>query len=199
MWTCPVCEQQCDNNFCAECGFDYSTHYEQFPTLQTIPPTQSVSGLRTAYQAKNTDCTCPCCGGTTSDGRCLYCGFEISEQIPKEELQRQAMQHALSIIEELTSFSIAAYRYEWVPERSRLEKTSPKIVRLGNARDFFNNTFWATDKFAQLRDGNGTELNLSITYKYKGKRKILKCAIPTVKCDDFWRICISLDMHMKRV
>lgn len=200
MWTCPVCKHQCDDNFCAECGFEYSAHFEQFPTLQKIAaPTPAVSRLQKTYQSKNAVSTCLCCGSTLTNQHCLYCGFVPSAQASAESAHLQVVQHALGIVKDLTDFYITAYRYAWVPERSRLERKSNRLVKLGDANSFFNATVWSEDKFAQLRSGNDTSLTITLNYKYKGNRKTLTCAIPTVKTDDFWRIGISLDLsfHLK--
>lgn len=157
MWTCPVCTQESNASFCTKCGFDYSTYYEQFPTLQILPATtQTTSGLRKVYAQKSTDNTA-------------------------------------AILDALTDFTVIAYRYAWVPQTSRLEQQHKQFIRLGDARDFFNSTCWLPDKFAQALPEAGQMLSISISYKYRGQRKLLNCAIPAIQCTDFWRIGLKLD------
>ncbi len=194
MWTCPVCGQQCATTFCAQCGFDYSTHYERFPTLQPLPKqAQAVSKLRALRAPKNTLKTCPCCGGEFANGHCLYCHFTLEGPASNEDLRRLADRHSLLVVNNLSDFAIETHRYRWAPDRSRLQKIMKKFIPLGNAPQFYNATHWAAEKFAQVQPDGGTELKLTINYKYRGKPKTLTCAIPTVKCDDFWRLGIRLD------
>lgn len=200
MWICPVCDRECTNNVCLGCGFDYSTDYERYATLQLIRlPSQSVSGLRKGYKTKHSTEVCPCCGSAMINNHCIYCSFEPKDLSSPEAISRQSVQHALEFVGNLADFSVSAFRYVWVPERSRLEKRSAELVHFGSANDFFNKTKWAKEKFAQVCNGEGTELNLNMNYKYKGKIKSIKVAIPTVKSDDFWHIGVSLDtsLHLK--
>lgn len=200
MWTCPVCDTECTNNVCTECGFDYSKDYERFATLQMIVlPSQAISALRKDYKNKHSVGVCPCCGSAMVNNHCIYCSFEPADLSSPEAVSRQSVQHALELVGNLTDFSVSAFRYVWVPERCRLEQKSVEVVKFGNANDFFNKTKWAKEKFAQMCDGEGTELNLNMIYKYKGKTKRMKVAVPTVKSDYFWHIGVSLDtsLHLK--
>ena len=203
MWTCPVCDQLNEKNFCSYCGFERSTNYTQYPTLNiSIPPTTSISHKRRVYQSQNRSKVCTCCGGIVIGTHCTYCNFSTESgataTTPKMELTRAAA-HAESIIASLTDFSIVSYRYGWEPKRSRLEYQSEEILSLGDAQDFFQNIVWCNRGFAQLRNGTGTELKLTLTYYFKGKKKQIACTLPTVKCDSFWLFGISLDpsLHLK--
>lgn len=201
MWTCPVCDHKCHGSFCSKCGFDHSSDFEHFPTLQIVPPpAAAISRLRVSYAARNTSSTCVCCGSTVTGNNCGYCNF-ISVKDPAQRSSAVVLQlaakHADAIVASLTGFSIVAYRYAWVPEHSRLEWQGEEIVPLGNARDFFPNIVWANKEFGQLRNGTGTELIFDISYQYKDKKKVLHCTIPTVKCDNFWRLGISLDKSLR--
>ncbi len=159
MWTCPVCAQKSEASFCTRCGFDRSTHYELFPTLQTLPSsTPAASGLRKVYTQNS-----------------------------------KASAHVSPALDLLTEFTIIAYRYAWIPETSRLEQQHKQFIHLGDARNFFNTTYWVPEKFAQTLPAAGEPLNISISYKYKGQRKTVKCTVPAIKCSDFWRIGVTLD------
>ena len=198
MWICPICKQSCQTNFCAECGYDHSRDYEQFPTLQSIPSNiSSIPARRAEYENAHVISTCLCCGSNLTNGQCSYCGFVPLNRATPEQNHRRVVQHALGIVSALTDFSIKAYRYVWVPERSRLECQSPKVIQLGNAQEFFNSILWTQHQFAQYRNSNGTELNLTLTYKYRDKRKLLHCASPTVKTEGFWKLGISLDLSFR--
>lgn len=196
MWTCPVCEQKNSVGICANCGFDHSADRERFPTLEKISPSPAASSLRNAYGDRIKVSCCPCCGGLVSGTNCSYCGFAA---VKAPAWQYQEATHRHNIVAALTDFSIVAYRYAWVPQRSRLELQEEEILSLGDARDFYGNIVWADKEFGQLRNGRGTELSFDITYHYKNQKKVLTCKIPTVKSDKFWHLGISLDksLHLK--
>lgn len=202
MWTCPVCEQKNAVGICSNCGFDHSADREQFPTLERTGSQTAASSLREAYADRIKVSSCPCCGGLVSGTNCSYCGFDAvrppAGQSP-EAVRRQAEDYADTIVAALTDFSIVAYRYAWAPQRSRLELQEEEILSLGDARTFYGNIVWADKEFGQLRNGRGTELSFDITYHYKNQKKVLTCRIPTIKCDKFWRLGISLDrsLHLK--
>lgn len=203
MWICPVCDQKCVDNLCSRCGFDRSSDFEHFPTLQMAAvPAAAISQLQGSYRAKSMATTCLCCSGVVTGDYCTYCNFPSiknpTERSSARALQ-QAMMHANKIVASLTDFSIVSYHYAWVPERSRLEYQSEENLRLGDARDFFNTIVWADQNFGQLRNGTGTELNLAVSYHYYGTEKVVHCNIPTVKCDNFWKFGISMDrtLHLR--
>lgn len=197
MWTCPVCDCTNADNICHTCGFDHSTDIQQFLTLYNrIPPTTDVAILRNQYRARNMVRICECCGSIVTGDRCSYCGFASARGASQSQA---AAVHADTMIAALTNFSIIAYRYAWEPMRSRLELQAEEIVSLGNARDFYRSITWADQEFGQLRNGTGTELQLDITYHFRGKKKVISCTIPTVKSDRFWRFGISIDasIHLR--
>lgn len=79
MWKCPVCDQECETKLCPTCGFDYSQHYEQFPTLTSLSaPHNTVSAAKTAYEMTLGLPTCPVCGKSTNSLLCQHCGFDGS-------------------------------------------------------------------------------------------------------------------------
>lgn len=201
MWTCPVCAQTCTGYYCNQCGFDQSTDFENFPTLQAITaPKAAISKLRKSRSAGTMPATCKCCGSTVTGNSCGYCGFTaLPGQPPSGSLLQSAAIYADRLVKSLTNFSIVAYRYAWEPQRSRLELQAEEIVPLGNATAFFPNIFWASKEFGQLRNGTGTEITFDLTYHYNGRKKVIPCTIPTVKCDNFWRVGIALDksLHIK--
>ena len=191
MWTCPVCAQTNQNHNCSRCGFDHSTDFEQFPTLhRSIPNTDSAARLQSLYKSRNTVTLCRCCGGMITGNSCDYCGFVPGDPYSvagQDAMHVRAARHATETIAALTDFSIVAYRYVWEPTRSRLELRAEKVISLGDARDFFNSIVWADQVFGQYRNGTGTELNITVTYRCKGIKKTLDCTIPTVKSDNFWQ------------
>ncbi len=157
MWTCPVCGQKNEAGFCSQCGFDRSTHYALFPTLQPIPPST-----------------------------------------PAASQLRNARSHAKPVaLEDLTEFTLLAYRYAWTPGTSRLEQQHQQFIRLGDARNFFNTTYWVPEKFAQTLPAAGEPLSIRISYKYKGQRRVVQCTVPAIRCKDFWRIGLTLDANFQ--
>ena len=200
MWTCPVCDRKNTDTICAECGFDSSTDYEQYPTLQaSAPKAATVSSLRAAYNSRNVESVCPCCGTMFLSRQCDYCNFTPNKADTGAETLQKARQHSTAVVANLTRFSIPAYRYAWSPENSRLQLQRVDTVELGDARDFFQRIVWADMNFGQLRSGSGTDMGIDITYFYKGMQRKVSCRIPTVRGDDFWRLGISLDasLHLK--
>lgn len=193
MWTCPVCLQTCTDPLCPECGFDYSTYFQQFPTLQSIPLAQTICSLQDAYKAKHTPSTCLCCGSELTDGHCDYCHFEPLAGTSPEALQHQATQYGQRIVGALTDFSIAVYGYEWTPGKSDLECTFKKIIDPGKTNQFFNKKFWSAERFMPPHNGKDAKIQLRISYKFKGKEKVLRYTIPIVKVNDSWRLGIWMD------
>lgn len=50
-----VCETEMESFLCPNCGFDSSCHYEQYPTLQSLPAqTQAISILKSQWQTSHT-------------------------------------------------------------------------------------------------------------------------------------------------
>ena len=206
MWTCPVCQNNCTENFCQTCGFDHSADFEQFPTLQPLPAgSRAISVLRQQRQAQqqvqqqvippvqHSVHHCPSCNTPLSSHICHYCGFDMSKFPTLEVALQTGANHRHAIFNALTNFAITTYQYVWAPARSRLERQCMKVIPFGNAQHFYNNIHWLPETFAQVHGNNNTALDLNISYLYRNVKKTLYCKIPTVHGNNFWQLGISID------
>ncbi len=141
---------------------------------------------------------CQCCGRPIRGSRCGYCGFvEIIDMDGSgaELVRNMAEKHRKNIIAALTDLSIISYTYQWNAERSRLEMHSQEELSLAAGADCYPHTKWTGQAFAQMPATQ--DITLELSYKYKNNKKRITCTIPTVRCDDFWKIGFAIDRSLK--
>lgn len=87
------------------------------------------------------------------------------------------------------------YAYKWNEMKSRLELDKKSEQRLANGIECYPVIKWTNNIFGQLPVGKDIALKLS--YKFKGVKRQISCAVPTVQCEDFWKLGIIIDQSLK--
>lgn len=141
---------------------------------------------------------CQCCGTKMNASKCDYCGFvEIIDMDGSgtELVQSMAANHKKNIASVITDISVVSYSYKWNEANSRLEMDKKEELKIADGTDCYSKIKWGNQVFGQLPVGKNITLNIS--YKFKGNKKPLSCSIPTVQCDDFWRVGVVIDKTLR--
>ena len=197
---CPVCGRKEEAAFCMECGFGFSTNYEQYPTLMPIPPAvKSVQKLRAEYKAKKSGGKCKCCGQVYAGENCPRCGFAaIFDEDPANQAHIEALasKHRTEVLEEITDISIMCYQYKWDPDTGRFDNIAAKEERLCTGLECYDQIYWSALRFAQLPADTNEVLNLRLSYRYQGVKRSYYCNVPVGRSDGFWRLGVRIDAAM---
>lgn len=141
---------------------------------------------------------CQCCGGEMQGNRCPYCGFvEIIDldSSGTKFVKSMAASHKEQLVAAITDLSIISYRYKWNPAKSRLEMSKKEELKLADGAECYPSMRWTSQNFGQMPAGK--DITLDISYKFKGKKKQLSCTLPTVQCNDFWKVGMVIDQALK--
>lgn len=142
--------------------------------------------------------TCQCCGAELTGSRCGYCGFvEIIDMdgTGSEVVRSMAAVHKKNLAAAITDISIVSYSYRWNDAKSRLELDKKEELKLADGADCYPGLLWSTQDFGQMAAGK--DLSLDLSYRVRGAEKHLSCTIPTVQCDDFWKLGLLIDQNLK--
>lgn len=141
---------------------------------------------------------CQCCGTKMNTSKCNYCGFvEIIDMDGSgtELVQSMAANHKKNIVGAITDLCVVSYSYKWNEAKSRLEMDKKEELKLADGVDCYPGMKWTSQAFGQLPAGK--DITLEISYKFRGAKKKLSCTIPTVQCDDFWKVGMVIDQSLK--
>ena len=141
---------------------------------------------------------CQCCGAQMNTTRCDYCGFvEIIDMDGSgtELVNSMAASHKQNIVAAITELSVVSYSYRWNEAKSRLEMDKKEEIKLADGVECYPGLKWTSQNFGQMSAGQ--EITLELTYKFKGRKKKLSCTIPTVQCEDFWKLGMVIDQNLK--
>lgn len=137
---------------------------------------------------------CQCCGADMNGSKCSYCGFrEIidMDESGTELLHTLVSNHKKRVIEGITDISVVSYLYGWNVKRAALENKKKEVLKLADGTDCYRNIYWAKQDFGQMP----TEkvIRLEISYFVNGSEKQLTVTLPSVSCDDFWKLGFQID------
>lgn len=141
---------------------------------------------------------CQCCGAEITGSRCDYCGFrEIidMDESGTELLHALVSSHKKRLIDGITDISVVTYLYEWDAKKTALEKKNKEVLKLADGTDCYRNIYWAKQDFGQMVSVKKIELELS--YRFNGNEKQLTVSLPSVTCDDFWKLGLVIDEALK--
>lgn len=141
---------------------------------------------------------CQCCGTQMKGSKCGYCGFvEIIDMDGSgtELVQNMAAAHKKRLIAALTDLAVVSYRYTWNEAKSCLEMDRKEELKIADGADCCPNVKWSSQDFGQLPAGK--DITLDISYRFKGVKKQCTCVVPTVQCDDFWKVGMVIDRNLK--
>ncbi len=201
MKTCPICAMEYDVAVCPVCGYDQSRDYERYPTLGSVPQgSPSRAGLQADYEASLHRDECPCCGRHVEGKYCGFCGFHMSEILgirSAAQVEALGAAHRENFLGDLKDISLVNYHYQWDPETSRLEFHHADERRLADGRDCHPGIFWSGPLFGQLDTNDYPDLELTLSYRWRGRLGSCKVTVPTVRTDDFWRVGLLLDAQLR--
>lgn len=195
MWICPVCATKSDGPFCSSCGFDRSCDYEKYPTFAKVSG-QAVSARKAAYEDSLRPKTCPICGRELSGDTCDYCGFRVAG-VQSALVNALAQAHRQKLLETVTDISVVNYEYTWNQELSRLMVSDVSERKLADGKQCSPGVFWTEPLFAQLDPDDYPAVEMLLHYCVNGQKKSLKLNIPTIQCDDFWRMGLLIDGSLR--
>lgn len=200
MWSCPVCQQENSAATCPVCGYDPSRDYGAHPTLARIPEgSVSVSGRRAAYLARQYR-FCPCCGRPAEDAYCGFCGLHMDRlrRTPDpDQAARMAADHREAFLAGLKDISVILYRYRWNPAASRLELRNAEGLRLADGQDCHPGVFWSEPLFGQLDPDDYPQLELKLSYFWRGRKKTAALTVPTLRTGSFWQLGLLVDDRLR--
>lgn len=141
---------------------------------------------------------CQCCGAELNGSKCAYCGFrEIidMDESGTELLRTIVSSHKKRVIEGITDISVVSYLYEWNAKRAALEKKKREVIKLADGTDCYLNDYWAKQDFGQMPAEK--VIRLEISYYVNGNEKQLTVTLPSVSCDDFWKLGLHIDETLR--
>ena len=141
---------------------------------------------------------CQCCGTKMNTSKCDYCGFvEIIDMDGSgtELVQSLAATHKRNILGAITDICVLSYIYKWNEAKSRLEMVKKEELKLADGTDCYQRIRRSHYSFGQIPAGQ--DMSIELHYKYGGEKKSLICTVPTVQCDDFWKLGVQIDEQLR--
>lgn len=141
---------------------------------------------------------CQCCGADMSGSRCGYCGFrEIidMDESGTELLRSLVSAHKKRLLKGITDISVVSYQYAWNAGKSALEQKAREQIKLADGEDCYGKVYWAKQEFGQLPSAK--EVRFALSYRINGAERTMEVALPSVICDDFWKLGLIIDESLK--
>lgn len=144
---------------------------------------------------------CACCGHAIEESFpiCSYCGFfHIVSLGSIPEDKKEYTIHRKTQIRRITEIGIRSYSYEWNAKEETYQLSESCFVKMADGIKCDGQIHWFPTEFGQSLQED-TPISIHIFYKVDGTQHGIRCALPHVNTEPFWKIGLEIDSTLNLV
>jgi hypothetical protein len=96
------------------------------------------------------------------------------------------------LVARISAISVEVFNYAFMG--GKVADGGRNTIPLADGKDCFKKVFWHGQDFVQANQG---KWQMTIRYKVDGKDKSVSVDIATPKTEDFWKLGVMLDEHLR--